>query len=134
MEGSIMFDKKTSVEKVIQFGEGGFLRGFVDWMLQYVNEKTDFNGSVAVVQPIEKGMCDMLPADMRLREYVLYMIRENYARFGFMQIETPIMYDVNHPALNKYLNKFPARQYRIQSDEKELFLRFAACFGMYLHR
>ena len=51
---------------------------------------------------------------------------------GGIQIETPIMYDVNHPALNKYLNKFPARQYRIKSDEKELFLRFAACFGMYL--
>lgn len=51
---------------------------------------------------------------------------------GGLQIETPIMYDVNHPALNKYLNKFPARQYRIQSDDKELFLRFAACFGMYL--
>ncbi|HEX2065233.1 MAG TPA: threonine--tRNA ligase, partial [Candidatus Thermoplasmatota archaeon] len=51
---------------------------------------------------------------------------------GGLQIETPIMYDVHHPALSKYLNKFPARQYRIQSDEKELFLRFAACFGMYL--
>lgn len=49
-------------EKVIQFGEGGFLRGFADWMLQTVNEKTDFAGKVAVVQPIEKGMCDMLTA------------------------------------------------------------------------
>ncbi len=49
-------------EKVIQFGEGGFLRGFVDWMLQIINEKTDFNGKVVVVQPIEKGMCDMLSA------------------------------------------------------------------------
>ncbi len=49
-------------EKVIQFGEGGFLRGFADWMLQIVNEKTDFNGSVCVVQPIEKGMCDTLSA------------------------------------------------------------------------
>lgn len=49
-------------EKVIQFGEGGFLRGFVDWMLQIVNEKTDFGGKVVVVQPIEKGMCDMLSA------------------------------------------------------------------------
>ena len=49
-------------ERVIQFGEGGFLRGFVDWMLQIVNEKTDFDGSVVVVQPIEKGMCDMLTA------------------------------------------------------------------------
>ncbi len=49
-------------EKVIQFGEGGFLRGFVDWMLQIVNEKTDFEGKVVAVQPIENGMCDMLTA------------------------------------------------------------------------
>ncbi len=49
-------------EKIIQFGEGGFLRGFVDWMLQIVNEKTDFAGKVVVVQPIENGMCDMLTA------------------------------------------------------------------------
>lgn len=49
-------------EKVIQFGEGGFLRGFADWMLQIVNEKTDFDGKVVVVQPIEKGMCDILSA------------------------------------------------------------------------
>ena len=47
-------------EKIIQFGEGGFLRGFVDWMLQSVNENTDFDGSVVVVQPIAKGLCDML--------------------------------------------------------------------------
>lgn len=49
-------------EKVIQFGEGGFLRGFADWMIQRVNENTDFAGSVVVVQPIEKGMCDLLTA------------------------------------------------------------------------
>lgn len=47
-------------EKIIQFGEGGFLRGFVDWMVQIANEKTDFSGSVVVVQPIQNGMCDML--------------------------------------------------------------------------
>ena len=56
------FEKKQRVEKVIQFGEGGFLRGFVDWMLQKVNDSSDFNGSVVVVQPIEQGMCDMLTA------------------------------------------------------------------------
>lgn len=49
-------------EKIIQFGEGGFLRGFADWMLQIVNEGTDFDGSVVVVQPIKNGMCDMLTA------------------------------------------------------------------------
>ena len=50
------------MEKIIQFGEGGFLRGFVDWMIQKVNETTDFDGQVVVVQPIEQGMCDMLSA------------------------------------------------------------------------
>ena len=49
-------------ERVIQFGEGGFLRGFTDWMLQIANEQADFDGKVVVVQPIEKGMCDMLTA------------------------------------------------------------------------
>lgn len=52
--------KVSRPEKVIQFGEGGFLRGFVDWILQITDEKTDFNGNAVVVQPIEKGMCDML--------------------------------------------------------------------------
>ena len=53
-------EKKLRTEKVIQFGEGGFLRGFVDWMLQKINAVSDFDGSVVVVQPIEKGMCDIL--------------------------------------------------------------------------
>ena len=56
-----MLNNKTiRPEKVIQFGEGGFLRGFVDWILQITNEKTNFDGSVVVVQPIENGLCDKL--------------------------------------------------------------------------
>lgn len=51
---------KTRTEKIIQFGEGGFLRGFVDWIVQLTNEASDFNAEVVVVQPIEKGMCDLL--------------------------------------------------------------------------
>lgn len=47
-------------EKIIQFGEGGFLRGFADWMIHKVNCNTDFDGSVVVVQPIKNGMCDVL--------------------------------------------------------------------------
>ncbi len=38
-----------------------------------------------------KGMCDMLPSDMRLREELLQTIRSSYASYGFMQIETPVM-------------------------------------------
>ncbi len=46
--------------KVVQFGEGNFLRGFVNWMIDILNEKTNFNGDVVVVQPIEQGMVNML--------------------------------------------------------------------------
>ncbi len=49
-------------EKIIQFGEGGFLRGFADWIFEITNEKTDFSGSVVVVQPIKTGLCDQLMA------------------------------------------------------------------------
>ena len=58
-------DRKTAQvrkypEKVIQFGEGNFLRAFVDWIIWNLDRKTGFNGGVVVVQPIEKGMVDML--------------------------------------------------------------------------
>lgn len=52
--------------------------------------------------------------------------------YGAMEVETPIMYDYGHPALAKYLDRFPARQYVVKSDDKEYFLRFAACFGQYM--
>ncbi|MBQ8204049.1 MAG: tagaturonate reductase [Clostridia bacterium] len=47
-------------DKIIQFGEGGFLRGFADWMVKILNEEADFNAAVTVVQPIKQGMCETL--------------------------------------------------------------------------
>ena len=52
--------KAVAPEKIIQFGEGNFLRAFVDWIIWNMNQKTDFNASVVVVQPIERGMVDWL--------------------------------------------------------------------------
>lgn len=52
--------KSCAPERIIQFGEGNFLRCFVDWIIYKMNRKTDFNSSVVVVQPIEKGMVDWL--------------------------------------------------------------------------
>src|SRR6187401_2454770 len=46
--------------KVLQFGEGNFLRAFVDWTIDILNEKTDFNGAVEIIQPISKGMAAMV--------------------------------------------------------------------------
>lgn len=52
--------KSVAPEKIIQFGEGNFLRAFVDWIIWNMDAKTNFNGSVVVVQPIERGMVDWL--------------------------------------------------------------------------
>jgi Mannitol-1-phosphate/altronate dehydrogenases len=62
---------KTYPEKVIQFGEGNFLRGFVDWQIDKMNEEADFNGSAVVVQPQEGGLIDMLNEQDGL--YTLYL-------------------------------------------------------------
>jgi threonyl-tRNA synthetase len=63
-----------------------------------------------------------------IETYVTKMIHE----YGGIEVETPVMYDSNHPSIHSYFNRFPARQYSIQSDNKHLFLRFAACFGQFL--
>lgn len=47
-------------DKIIQFGEGNFLRAFVDWIVWKTNQATDFNAGVVVVQPIDRGMVQML--------------------------------------------------------------------------
>lgn len=47
-------------EKVLQFGEGNFMRGFVDWMIHRLNQNNLFNGRVVVVQPIAQGLTNMV--------------------------------------------------------------------------
>jgi len=63
-----------------------------------------------------------------LEEWVSKCVQE----YGAMEVETPIMYDMEHPTLKSYLHRFPARQYIIQTPNKKTFLRFAACFGQFL--
>ncbi|MDT0644642.1 tagaturonate reductase [Zunongwangia sp. F363] len=46
--------------KVIQYGEGNFLRAFVDYIIDQLNKKAGFNAGVAVVQPLSGGLIDML--------------------------------------------------------------------------
>lgn len=47
-------------EKIIQFGEGNFLRSFVDWQLDIINKNTDLNAGIAVVRPIDYDTVPLL--------------------------------------------------------------------------
>ncbi|MGI9549627.1 MAG: tagaturonate reductase [Aurantibacter sp.] len=62
---------RTLPLKIMQFGGGNFLRAFVDWMVQVLNETTDFNGGVVVVKPTERGNYQSLKSQEGLFTVIL---------------------------------------------------------------
>ena len=70
---------QTHPVKILQFGEGNFLRAFVDWMVDILNERTGFGAAVRIVQPISQGMGEQLNAQEGLYHVVLNGIRQGQA-------------------------------------------------------
>ena len=80
----------------------------------------------------DSGNMRWMPKGLLIKRLLEKSVTDLCVNYGAMQVETPIMYDYQHPALKSYLNRFPARQYVVKSDEKDYFLRFSACFGQFL--
>jgi threonyl-tRNA synthetase len=80
----------------------------------------------------DPGNIRWYPKGRLIKSLLEQYVSARIAAYGGMEVETPLMYDFNHPSLSSYLNRFPARQYVLKSEDKELFLRFAACFGQFL--
>ena len=80
----------------------------------------------------DSGHMRWLPKGLVVKKILERAITNLCVDAGAMQVETPIMYAYDHPTLKKYLDRFPARQYTVKSDDKDFFLRFAACFGQFL--
>ena len=62
-----------------------------------------------------------------LSDYVLSLVLD----YGGMPVETPVMYDLGDKAIAEHAAKFGERQYRFKSGNRDMMLRFAACFGMF---
>ncbi|MGA9388258.1 MAG: threonine--tRNA ligase [Candidatus Bathyarchaeia archaeon] len=80
----------------------------------------------------DPGNMRWYPKGRLIKSLLEQFVTAKMVEYGAMEVETPIMYDFHHPSLADYLNRFPARQYLLKSEDKELFLRFAACFGQFL--
>ncbi len=80
----------------------------------------------------DPGNIRYYPKGRMIKSLLERYVTQRVLEYGGVEVETPIMYDLEHPSLASYLNRFPARQYLVKSDEKEYFLRFAACFGQFL--
>ncbi len=80
----------------------------------------------------DPGNMRYYPKGELMRALIQDWTDSNVIEEGAMKVETPIMYDLEHPVMVKYLNRFPARQYIVESYKKRLFLRFSACFGQFI--
>src|SRR5919106_1730026 len=80
----------------------------------------------------DAGNIRFYPKGRLMKSLIEQYVTRRVMEYGGIEVETPIMYDTKHPSLQSYFNRFPARQYSITSDNKQLFLRFAACFGQFL--
>ena len=80
----------------------------------------------------DSGNMRFYPNGRLIKSLIEHYVNEKVHEYGGLEVETPIMYDSHHPSLESYFNRFPARQYNINSEGKHLILRFAACFGQFL--
>jgi threonyl-tRNA synthetase len=80
----------------------------------------------------DAGNMRYYPKGRLMKSLIEQFVTRKVLEYGGIEVETPIMYDTKHPSMESYFNRFPARQYNIVSDNKQLFLRFAACFGQFL--
>ena len=80
----------------------------------------------------DAGNMRFYPKGRLMKSLIEQYVTRRVMEYGGIEVETPIMYDSKHPSMESYFNRFPARQYNITSDNKQLFLRFAACFGQFL--
>jgi len=80
----------------------------------------------------DSGNMRFYPNGRLIKSLIERYVSDQIMEYGGLEVETPIMYDSHHPSMESYFNRFPARQYNIDSEGKRLFLRFAACFGQFL--
>lgn len=100
----------THPERIIQFGEGNFLRAFVNWIIQHMNDKGDFDSSVAVVQPIAQGLGDLINGQDGLYHVILEGVQ------GGKPVREKQLIDCISRCLNPY-SEYEAYQALIDSPD-----------------
>jgi threonyl-tRNA synthetase len=71
------------------------------------------------------------PRGKLVRDALMEYVDDLVVEYGGMPVETPIMYDLGARAIREHSEKFGERQYRFESGDRRMMLRFAACFGQF---
>ncbi len=133
-------EKLIPVEK-FDFSRFINLKKFADYEISKVRAVQQIPPHVTLMKKLEiadyepgsdPGNMRWYPKGRLIKSLLEEFVTKKVIDYGGMEVETPVMYDFQHPVLESYLNRFPARQYVVKSDKKEYFLRFSACFGQFL--
>ncbi len=117
------------------------LETFISYEMEKVRVAKEEPPHVALMKKMElvdyepgsdPGNLRFYPKGKLMKSLIEQYVTDKVIDYGAIEVETPIMYDYEHPSLKSYLNRFPARQYTIQTPNKRTFLRFSACFGQFL--
>ncbi|MHA1136301.1 MAG: threonine--tRNA ligase [Candidatus Thorarchaeota archaeon] len=72
------------------------------------------------------------PRGLTLKKAIEERVTMEMVNYGAHVVQTPLIYDYEHPSLKSYLQRFPSRQYVVRSGDRDYFARFSACFGQFL--
>ncbi|MFP4590102.1 MAG: threonine--tRNA ligase [Halobacteriales archaeon] len=79
----------------------------------------------------DAGNLRWYPRGKLVRDVLMDYVSDLVVGYGGMPVETPIMYDLGARAIDEHAGKFGERQYRFESGDRRMMLRFAACFGQF---
>ena len=127
--------------KSYKFGANRILKAMVGYEVTKDRKSAKEPPHIALMQRLElvdrepgsdAGNLRWYPKGLLIKQLLERQIGAICHQAGAMEVETPEIYDQQHPTLAAYLDRFPARQYQVLSGERRFFLRFAACFGQFL--
>ncbi|MHA1916924.1 MAG: threonine--tRNA ligase [Candidatus Ranarchaeia archaeon] len=131
---------KLKTEKEFDLKKYQDLHSFIKYEMAKDRTETSEPPHISLMRRHELASTDISSDPGNLRWYprgrLMRILIERYAyqkvsEFGALPIETPIMYSQEIPEVREQVRRFPARQYRVYSGKKELFLRYASDFGMF---
>jgi threonyl-tRNA synthetase len=134
-------DGKLIPIKKFDFSKHENLKKFVDYEIAKSRAVKQMPPHVTLMRKLEiadfepgsdPGNLRFYPKGKLVKSLIENFVTQKVLEYGGMEVETPFMYDFQHPSLASYLDRFPARQYVVKSEDREFFLRFSACFGQFL--
>jgi len=120
-------DLRVLIDDEVGGGGDGGEEGEEDAHIRIMQDK-EFVGYDELSDP---GNFRWYPRGKCARDLLTDYVNDLVVDYGGMPVETPIMYDLGAPCIHEHSDKFGERQYRFESGDRKMMLRFAACFGQF---